>query len=664
VTPGLLLLAWLVAALPLLAAGFFRPLPAVIAFAIVVACGVRLGALRAVRERAAAWGGSVPPWVVLAVLAVVVAFVVVSWLTSADGVIIRRDPQTYSVVATWLASHGGLDVPVHASAFGGTDPGLRFATQGFYPGGDVVVPQFMSGLPATLAIGGWIAGVSGVLHANAVVGGLAILAFAGLVARFVGPRWAPLGALGLALASPELHAARAAFSEPAAQLLLVGGLALVADAAFLEGRRQPVPMFAAGAVLGGVMMVRIDALSQLVPLIPVVAALAFQRSTLARPLAFGVLAGAGLGALDGLLLSRPYLGDIFTSDLLLAIGGALVVAAACPLVVQLVQRLRDSGGWPPPWLAKGLAGVVVLFGIGFAIRPLVQTTRANPASGGAQVVAAAQQQLGLDIDGSRNYYEHSLHWVAWYVGWPALAVAIGAAAYLVWRLVKSRGRRADRVGWATALMVLLGATAIVLWRPSITPDHPWADRRLVPAVLPAAVLLAVAGAAFALRRVRGRRLLAALVGLGAVALLVAPAAVASAPLIASRTEQGEVALVQRVCDHLQPGDVVLTVGNRARAEWTGTLRAMCKVPTAQVIGDDVGATVERVAANAAASRHRVVVMVADADDKDLVNVEWGAPTTLRTHEDERTLVSRPDRLQPLAFDVWLGVPNRSSGGGN
>jgi hypothetical protein len=91
---------------------------------------------------------------------------------------------------------------------------------------------------------------------------------------------------------------------------------------------------------------------------------------------------------------------------------------------------------------------------------------------------------------------------------------------------------------------------------------------------------------------------------------------------------------------------------------------MCKVPTAQVIGDDVGATVERVAANAAASRHRVVVMVADADDKDLVNVEWGAPTTLRTHEDERTLVSRPDRLQPLAFDVWLGVPNRSSGGGN
>ncbi len=685
--PAVLLAAWMVASLPLLLLGAFRPLPAVALFAVIAVAGVRV-ALGALRDRAASWG-VVPIWVVVAVLAVVVAFVVLEFFTSADGVVVRRDPQTYSVIATWLSGHGQLPIDVHASAFGGTDPGLRFATQGFYTGDGAVVPQFMSGFPATLAIGGWLAGIAGVLHMGAVLGGLAVLAFAGLVARLVGPRWAPLGALGLALTGPQLHAARAAFSEPAAQLVLIGGLVLLVDALAAADRvvgvapgdapvvtpahRRAVAL--AGMVLGAVMLVRIDALSQLVPLVPFVAWLAYRRSTLARPLALGVGVGVAFAALDGLVLSRHYLAAI-AGSLAEAVGGAaLVIAASIVAVRVLPRRPLVFGRWPAPVAACA----VVAGGLAFAVRPLLQTTRTNPASGGAQVVAQAQAELGLDIDGSRNYYEESLRWVSWYVGWGALALAVVGAAWLVWRAVQGSHTSPAARGWPPVLLVLLGASALVLWRPSITPDHPWADRRLVPAVIPAVVLFAVAAGGLALERLRlwtqrvgagagsrrpagsraaaGSRAVQGLLVLAVAAIVLVPAALASAPLAGARTEQGEVAMVRQICANLAPGDVVLTLGDRARAELTGTLRVMCPVPTAQVVNGDEAATVARVADKVAAAGGRAVVLAAARADLALVGLDWGAPAVqLDTHEDERTLVSRPDKLGRLTFDLWLGYP--------
>jgi hypothetical protein len=46
--------------------------------------------------------------------------------------------------------------------------------------------------------------------------------------------------------------------------------------------------------------------------------------------------------------------------------------------------------------------------------------------------------------------------------------------------------------WFGPFLVGLGSTVLILYRPGITPDHPWADRRLVPVVLPTVVLLACA----------------------------------------------------------------------------------------------------------------------------------------------------------------------------
>src|SRR5206468_1792171 len=79
---------------------------------------------------------------------------------------------------------------------------------------------------------------TGMLILAPIVGGAAVLAVGGLAARLIGPRWAPVAALLMALAWPTLHVSQAAYSEPLAILLLVGGLCLLTDVLIGTTRRR------------------------------------------------------------------------------------------------------------------------------------------------------------------------------------------------------------------------------------------------------------------------------------------------------------------------------------------------------------------------------------------------------------------------------------------
>ena len=151
---------------------------------------------------------------------------------------VRRDPGSYAMSATWLSTHGTILMPAHPQVFGAPNSDLVLASQGFYTQGSHIIPQFMTGVPVLLSIGGWMAGLSGVLHGNALIGSFALLAFAGLATRLVGARWAPLAVLALAFVQPELDVMRATYSEPAGQLILLGGLAIALDA-FVAGELIP-----------------------------------------------------------------------------------------------------------------------------------------------------------------------------------------------------------------------------------------------------------------------------------------------------------------------------------------------------------------------------------------------------------------------------------------
>jgi hypothetical protein len=276
------------------------------------------------------------------------------------------------------------------------------------------------------------------------------------------------------------------------------------------------------------------------------------------------------------------------------------------------------------------------------------------------------------VDGGRTYAEHSVAWLAWWVGVPALVLALGAAAWLAARAGSTWRAGAPPPPWLGPFVVALGSTALTLYRPGITPDHPWADRRLVPVVLPATVLLATAAVAGLTRAVGssragsrwGGRAGLAVAGCG-VALLVVPPALATLPVAGHGTERGEVAAVRAACAALGPGDTAVLVGSRAGTEWPQVLRGVCGVPTLALRPSPTRAvpptSLQRVVAAVEAAGRRPVLVTADGER---VLTDIGASPRrvvhLRTTEDARLLTRRPGSGVPLSVDLWMArVPSRA-----
>lgn len=262
------------------------------------------------------------------------------------------------------------------------------------------------------------------------------------------------------------------------------------------------------------------------------------------------------------------------------------------------------------------------------------------------------------MDGTRTYDEWSMHWLAWWLGWLTLAVAVFAATVLVRRILDPARRGDDPVhDWVAPLVVVLGTTALTLWRPGISPDHPWADRRFVPVVLPGLLLLACYGVKVIHRYLRGAladgsRLPA--LALACVVLgIVGPIAWASAPLLPKRVEAGSIDAIDRVCADLGPRAAVLLVDGRSRAEWPAALRGECGVAVARVLDVD-RANVDRVMSRTRAAGHRPVLMAAESPD---VLLTLGFPARLAvdltTREDQTLYMRRPHDTQPLHITVWL-----------
>ena len=754
VLPAVAVAGWLLAAMPLVALHFYRPAPAIV-LGLALAFLLCRPAWRVAQARAHAFG-DVSWWVVAAVVAVVVGFAVLAFVTSANDVIVRRDPGSYSMSATWLAAHGTIVMPTHAASFGGTDPDLSLVSQGFYLHGSHIVPQFMTGVPVLMAIGGWINGVSGVLHSNAFIGAFALLAFAGLVARLVGPKWAPLAVLTLALVQPQLDVMRATYSEPAAQLILLGGLCVVLDA-LLVGKIRPIHapdvqrfggddrvgadsagrrmcrhgLLVGGFVLGMVLVVRIDAVADLLPLVLFVGWLAFHRQRVWKSLVVGVGLGLLVGVFDCVVLTLPYVKYVGGS-LLQAAAGFVVLIPATIIIVRAAWASRRpkehaSTVMPELFLGFGLAIAVLVGtfvpvtkifwhvvaalavagiafflwavtrltwwaqahplrvrsarwpavaavsvfvgGMFYFLRPHLMTMRSGITSGGAAYVAQVQRINGLPIDPTRSYYENATRWLSWYFGWTALAFALAGAIWLAFELVKGRKRE-----WMPVLFTVLGMSAAVLAVPSITPDHPWADRRFVPVVLPGVVLLAAFFAAEVSKRLaegqwkfqREWRAQTVTFARGAVvvvaaAVLVVPAWWGSKGVFTAQTEKGEVALVNQVCSQLRPDDAVVALGAAGSSVWPGSVRIMCGVGVGYLKGIDNAAALQRIGERVAARGGRVMVLVDGTVSGDRADVpgkvDWGpSPVAmLDTTELGHTLIKRPDKVtKGLRFEVWLG----------
>jgi len=402
--------------------------------------------------------------------------------------------------------------------------------------------------------------------------------------------------------------------------------------------------------------------------------LAFHRVLGWKRFAGGLVLGLLFGAFDCLFITYPYAQHVGSDLAKVGYGFAALVPITFAFFVAARWRQQRAGEEAIPrairrWLPILAAAGVFLIGLFFFLRPHLMTMRANPESGGANYVEQVQRFLHMTVDPTRSYYEQATRWLSWYLGWGTLALALIGACWLAYEQIAGHRRV-----WAPAFLVCFGSALWVLFAPSITPDHPWADRRFVPVVLPGLVLFALIAIVPVLQFIASRSsrawsadsgarpvLLGALqgaVGALAVLIVVVPVWTGSRDVIYTKTEVGEPMLVHQVCSQLRPGDVVIAVGGRARTEWPGTMKVMCGVNVGYLYNDDDLTEMSQIYTQVHADGGRLMLLAESQGDKNAADFEAAWPdkptASLITSEATHTLVTRPGKPTKFLTEMWLG----------
>ena len=703
IVPAMLAAAWLLPALPLLLAGRFSARPMVFMF-VPLAAGL---CYFAVRQLPASWPAfrqkpqtAVPWWAVAGTVAVAAAFAAWQIAERTEQIIYLRDPATYLEVGYWIAHHGSLPIPDSLAAFGGPHTGLGFASSNYYPRGSGIVPQFMTGMPLVLAAAIWLGGIPAALVTTPLIGGCAVLAFGGLAGRLVGPRWAPAAAAILALSLPEQYTSRGTFSEPLAQVLLFGGLCLLADSLVVRRTQKSgdwpgqdkVLAGLAGLALGLTILVRIDGLSDILPAVPFLGVLLAARRRQAIPFGVGLVIGVGYGLADGYLKSRPYLDLEAPSLRPLALIVAVVLLATVAGVALTAspaarERLRQKLAGPVTarlvrWLPAAAAALTVVIFIGFAIRPLVQTVAGETDPTSIAYVAELQKLAHLPINGRRQYYEDSLYWVIWYLGAPAVLLGAFGLAVLARRCTKAlltwKDPSAAARIWALPAMIAIWVIVTVLWRPAVAPDQPWASRRLVPFVLPGLILTAFWAASWLKDQAAqlGRtRVTSSVVASCCVASLLIPTALTTFDLGVTKKNgltahgmafrnigAGELAAVNGLCAAIGPNASVVILDSLTADRFAQVIRGICDTPAAVLTNPSKAKTSAVVQGIEGVGRRPVLLAQEQAE-----LTAYGAPArevvNLLTTQEAHDLISPPTRTWLIHYTVWMSEAAIASPGG-
>jgi len=718
VLPVVLLLAWLIPGVPLLLGHAFEPAPMLLISVPLAVVLVFVG----LRVVPAAWprpfpasAKTEPGWTrwfgLLATVALVAGLTTWQVIDSSQVLIVARDPGTYLQTGYWIAQHGSLPVPQTLSAFGGAQPGLHFASTGFLIHGSGIYPAVTPGLPLVLAGAYWVHGTTTAIAMGALLGGLAVLSFAGLVARLVGPQWAPAGALVLGISMPQQYISRTTLSETALQIALFGGLSLLADSVGLRAARpaagwlvvakpeepaagwwarlvspERVLSALAGLSLGFGLVLSLQALPYLVAVIPFGCALIIGHRPQATPFLIGIAVGVGYGLLGIFLLDRPFLDSVGRSAALAGVVAVWLVAASVIVIYAArtgwVRRTvpKAVAARPLRWLPWIGAFAVLAALIGLFVRPYVQRVHGHPTLADYNFIASLQRQQGLPVDPTRTYAEQTLYWLIWYIGLPtvllgafgmALVVRRSLGALLTWRDSTSVWRM-----WALPTAVIGAGTAVVLWAPDIVPDQPWASRHLVAIAVPGLILCALWAASSLVRLARDRGakpVTAGVAGLFCVAAMLVPTVATTFGLGVSHTTTGGLRLVTQegvalkriaagqpdavsaLCARIPRNASVVIVDATTAAQFAQVVRGMCGEPTAWMSAQPA-ASVQAVTASVVAAGRQPVLLAASAHELAALGGSPELVLRLTTTGDPHELTQLPTSPQKITYQVWMTVP--------
>ena len=218
-----------------------------------------------------------------------------------------------------------------------------------------------------------------------------------------------------------------------------------------------------------------------------------------------------------------------------------------------------------------------------------------------------------------------------------------------------------------------------LYRPAITPDQPWASRRLVAAVLPGFILLAIWASAWLAGWLRQHGF-AGVPSAGfmvcCTAALILPAAIttfglgikdggplglrpAADGLAFKTTYGGEVGAVDGMCAAIPSGSSVVFVDGALADRLTEVVRGMCGEPAARATSTtatpDVS-SVKEVVRDIQQAGRRPVLLAASTSEltpyRGLVRKVMMLSTTM----DTSTLMAPPRTTWPLTLSVWMWEP--------
>ncbi len=461
----------------------------------------------------------------------------------AEYMVNSRDPGVYTLFADKLARTGALvsrDPLVGAVAtFHEFFEGKKYP--GFYIfGEDMIVPQFFPGPFAWLGLGNLAGGLWGSLYVVPVLGALAVgMAFV-LGSELFGRRAGLAGAALLATSYPQVWWSRHPSSEVMTQCFVLAGLWLAIR--FVRGA-GPVTGVISGLLLGGVMLIRVDAFlaATAIPL------LFFYCLLTRRSVRLWLLPGVPLAIFAGIAflylntLGGRYLYTIYTEH---GLGDALklspYVLATLALTAGAFYLVRKRWGERlGDWLE--VRGGEISLGVAFWI--------VGAALWAYFVLPVPWETLIPDLRDFNAYRSQVLVRLVWFTT-PIVAV-LGIVGFLL------AARRLD-AGRAILLGAVLGFGILYTAMPNVAPDLPWATRRFVPAVFPGLCLLAGFAAVEAGRAVS--RIWRPGAGVALSGLLVAAAlgwtVHTMLPILTFREYEGAIAAFDRVESRIPEAEVV------------------------------------------------------------------------------------------------------------
>jgi hypothetical protein len=233
--------------------------------------------------------------------------------------------------------------------------------------------------------------------------------------------------------------------------------------------------------------------------------------------------------------------------------------------------------------------------------------------------------------------------------------------------------------WTLPLMTFAWTIVTFLYRPAITPDQPWASRRLVPAVLPGLILLAVWASSWLVGWLSEHGYAGVpSIGSGIVlaAALVLPPAITTfglgvktgGPLgitltadgLASKTTYGgELSAVNGLCAAIPEGSSIVIVDGPIADRFTEIIRGMCGDPAGRITpsgrSPQASVVLSAVRAIQQAGR-RPVLLAANASELRPYHGLVRKVMELSTVMDSSTLMTLPWTTKPLELSIWMWEP--------